>query len=686
VNKYRFTINGNEVDNPEGWKNFELRLKRDDDIAGLLVSSTNKFTFSGSGYDALKTQFDQDYNTKANAKIYILEDGSYVEKYKGVIILTDVLFNLEKRTAQTTIEDANFQGAIQGNKNIKAFINSRITKNNEQTDALTVYNLDYFIANGTYQTLLNRRAYLLKDAIDFLVRFMTDDVVKGVQSAYLDDSTNFDGSLLYITTGEAIRVANSDAPNVSFVDIMTFLQRTHDLTFDFVTVSGEIVMRIEERAFFFQATNVDTFRELTDLTVNVDAQRIASHLEVGNNTSQDSGNCSATTRFYSFQKEDYGLTGKANIDKLIDLTTDFVTDSNVIQFIVVNLSNDTYDDDIVIVQASTTQASKFQSTDYCSNNKMYNVGFTNDNILSRMLGAVPSSIIKYLTSVSTPAKASKGTWDYEDEVNTYSGNSFYVTGYNNADYLNFTNIIYDDNNRYYSTPVTYYNVPFAGTYTFSTNIMFAFWFSIPWFRETIFYRAKPKWRIWMQHQDSSSGVKGTFYSDWDEWAWDVHIEDVRPFAQSVDTLSDKWYRSRSINKAFSCDTGDRIFVRFQFEVHEVKNPFGGGPNYMNKIFYEFINYHPDTPNVKQSWFECQGTPTGAGGGGVYQPFDPDTFKAKIYKFQKNVSLQRTDNIRNNTRSSVIINELSDTSLDKTVWIEEMVNNVETSETSFTMIN
>jgi len=49
-------------------------------------------------------------------------------------------------------------------------------------------------------------------------------------------------------------------------------------------------------------------------------------------------------------------------------------------------------------------------------------------------------------------------------------------------------------------------------------------------------------------------------------------------------------------------------------------------------------------------------------------------------------LQRSDNIRDNTRSSFIINELSDTSLDKTVWIEEMVNNVETGETSFTMIN
>ena len=135
-----------------------------------------------------------------------------------------------------------------------------MTKNGEQVTSLTIFNLDYFIANGTYQSLANRRAYLLKDALDFMVRFMTDDTVKGIQSTYLDDTANFDGVLPYITTGEAIRLANSDAPNVSFSELMTFLQRTHDLTFDFVTVSGEVVMRIEDRAFFFQSDVTDTFR------------------------------------------------------------------------------------------------------------------------------------------------------------------------------------------------------------------------------------------------------------------------------------------------------------------------------------------------------------------------------------------------------------------------------------------
>ena len=94
-----------------------------------------------------------------------------------------------------------------------------------------------------------------------------------------------------------------------------------------------------------------------------------------------------------------------------------------------------------------------------------------------------------------------------------------------------------------------------------------------------------------------------------------------------------------------------------------------------------VNYSLYVNN--DTFFECSGSEDD---GGVYEEFDPNSFKARLYKFRKNVSLQRSDNIRDNTRSSFIINELSDTDLDKTVWIEEVVNNVETGETSFTMIN
>lgn len=664
MEKYKFYIEDQEVVNPDGWRNFELRLKRDEDISGLLISSTNKFTFKGNGYDAIKIRFDDNYNDKLNTRIEVLENGVYIVKYQGVIILTDVFFNLEKRTAQATIEDASFQGAIQSNKNVKSFLNAGMTKNGEQVDTISIHNIDYFNASGTYLTLANRRAYLLSDALDFLIRFMTDNTVKGLQSAYLSDVNNFDGYLPYITTGEAIRLANSDAPNVSFLECFQFLIKTHDLTFDFVTVTTlgveEIKMRIEDSAFFFQASNSETFRNLLDLTLNVDSNKIASHLEVGNNTALDSGNCSSTTRFFSFQKEDYALKGKGNVDKLIDLKTDFITDSNVIEFIATNLSDDTYDDDIVIVQAAGTQARRFQSADYCSNNIYYNGNFTNDKIIDRNLNAIPNSITKYLTAATTPAKAVLNSQlILDNQSNGFVGipnlvNQIEITKY--IDPLELDKEIYDLGNNYDpNLPDTFYDVPYAGVFSFEASVYLSMLL-------TAIYTS------------SNHGILFDFRIEIRRWnsSFTTVKESVTSPTITVNSLNVAQLKTlrTNVQSTMNCDTGDRVNVLVVL-----------------KMRYGTFNVHTVIirilTNEDLTYFKCLGANEDAG---TYKVFDPNSFKARKYKFKKNVSLQKSDNIRANTRSSIVINELSDTTLDKTVWVDEMVNNVETGETSFTMIN
>ncbi|MEK0326350.1 MAG: hypothetical protein QQN63_11670, partial [Nitrosopumilus sp.] len=469
LEKYQFRIEDIIIRTPEGWKNFELRLKRDDDISGLLISSTNRFTFQGDGYLTLKSRFDNNYNDKVNVAIDILQpDDTYLEKYEGVVILTDVKFNLEKLTAEATIEDSSFQGAIQNNKNIKAFLNSGITKNGEEVAIPTIFELDYFQSNGSYSPVQTRSHFRVKDALDFLVRFMTDDVVKGVQSIYLDDENNFEGnSLLYITTGEEIRINSADAPNISFFELITFLKVTHDLTFDFITdTNGNPVMRIEENEFFFNESPIDTIRDIIDLSVQIDANKIASHLEVGNNTAISSGNCSATTRFFSFQKEDYALRGKGNVDKLLDLTNNLITDSNVIEDIV-NNNNDDFDDDIIIVMGNSgvNQVTKFQTTDFCSNNPFYNQGFLNNKIIDRQINSIPNSLTKYLTAATTPSKAEKGNTDIIPIDTTQL-----IVIENNI--VNYTDEQFDLGNNYDTSDInnTFYDIPFAGEFSFEVSL------------------------------------------------------------------------------------------------------------------------------------------------------------------------------------------------------------------------
>lgn len=671
MERYQVYIDGNQVRNPIGLRQFELRLKRDQDISGLLVTATNKFTFFGDGFRILQEAQDTNYNDKITTSIEILgNDGNYTEQFKGVIILSDVFLNLDKRFAETTIEDGSFQGAIQGNKNIKMFLNSNLTKNGEILTALTPAAMDFFQPSGSYTPVRNRVTYLYKDALDLLVRYMTDDEVKGIQSAYLDDVNNFGGaSLPYITTGEGVRIAAPTAPNVSFAQLITFLSKTHDLTFDFViNSSGEPVMRIEDRAFFFSNTNSETIRDIKDLTQEIDVDKLASHIEVGNNKAFGTGNCSAVTRWFTFQKEDYALRGKGNIDKLIDLTTDFITDSNVIEEIV-NNNNDAFDDDIVVVLGTTngTQATKFISTSYCSNSAFYNLPWTNDNIVARQLGAMPESVTKFLVGGTSPSRSNKGT-DFLETLFSISPLFPNFTVPKPVDFLlNFTDPIYDIGSNYVSqnTPTTHYDIPFEGNFTFEARVKSTF--AITQFNTAggstpnitvTFQIAIERWNtaFTVLKEQSLSIIKTLQFGRGQALAGFPQV----PIAT----------RSRAIvhQTTMDCDVSDRIIVRVLYVSLQAED-----------VSEAVVNI----PGLPSTSFKCLGAEED---NGVFQVFDPLTFKARLFKFKKNLSLSQGNNIRANTRDSLIINESSDPTTDKKAWIEEMNQKVNTGETNATLIN
>jgi len=411
MEKYRFTLNGTLlVRNPENWKDIQVTLERQKDIEGLLLIFTSNLTFVEDGYDLLREEFDLNYNNKITANIDILNSNdTYDRLFTGSILLSDIKFNLNKKTAIVSIEDTSFFGAIDNNKNIKAFLNSEFTKNGERITQPTTFQLDYFTpSTGVFLGLTGRDHYLISDALDFLVRFMTDDEVKGIVSTYLTTSSNFEGGLLYITTGEQIRTGGGNHPNVSFKQLFQFLQRTHNISFVVETnSSGDPVMRIEEKEFFFEQTTSFTIRSIKDLELTVDKQKLFSHLEIGNNTFEKSGIFSSTVRFFSFRDEDYLIEGKSNVDKVLDFKTDFITDNNVIEKIVVTnigSGDDEFDEDNIVVTGNTagTQAIAFTSPNF-----HYNKGLTNDQIILRQINSIPNSVSKYLSAQSTPSRASK---------------------------------------------------------------------------------------------------------------------------------------------------------------------------------------------------------------------------------------------------------------------------------------
>ena len=141
MEKYRFILDGTTlIRNPENWKDIEVTLERQKDIEGLLLIFTSQLNFVEDGYNLLRTQFDQNYNNKVTANIDRLDSNDvYIRLFTGAIRLSDIQFNLNKKTAIVKIEDVSFFGGIDSNKNVKTFLNSEFTKNGVQITTPTTF-------------------------------------------------------------------------------------------------------------------------------------------------------------------------------------------------------------------------------------------------------------------------------------------------------------------------------------------------------------------------------------------------------------------------------------------------------------------------------------------------------------------------------------------------------------------
>ena len=88
--KYRFTLDGVHIDDPEGWKDIEITIERERDISGLIVMNTNEFIFKGNGYNLLIGKHNGNYLSQVEAVIEELSGQNYVELFKGVIFLSEI--------------------------------------------------------------------------------------------------------------------------------------------------------------------------------------------------------------------------------------------------------------------------------------------------------------------------------------------------------------------------------------------------------------------------------------------------------------------------------------------------------------------------------------------------------------------------------------------------------------------
>ena len=399
MNKYRFYIDGAEQDQPDGWDQMSVVMERHPVYGGLFVTFTNELVFRGSGYALLKDRFDTDYNSQVICLIEEHDGTDYVELFNGVIILSDIKMNHDKKSAKVTVEDRSFQAAIQANQQIEVVINSGFSKNGVQLTSKTVYASTFFDFTTGAALGSTKQIFLLSDVLDYLVRFMSDDKVKGIASTYLTNDAQFGtDKLLFLTSGYTLRTGTLEL-NVSFKKLFELLKATHSLAFAFeLDTNGDPVMRIEHEDYFFIADTGLNILNAKDLLESADTSKIYSAVTHGNRT-WTSGVFDTTGWIDIFKDRQYFFRGTGNIDNVLDMTHEYITDSNVFEDIIMN-SADTYDDDVLCVVAEADGLTIVRNS---TPNYYLNKELTNSANLARVTNGLPNDLLKYLPGATAPA-------------------------------------------------------------------------------------------------------------------------------------------------------------------------------------------------------------------------------------------------------------------------------------------
>lgn len=469
LERYRFFLDGTQLaQNPMGWADGEIDFVRDKTIDGLLVAYSSKLTFFGDGYDYIKGQFDANgfcELIKCDIVYRISDTESFDVLFKGVIFVSDCVFDLQKCFVECVITDDSFSARIQNNKQMKAIINVGTSKNGLVISPATSQRPQFGTPpDGSF--VGNRTVFRAYDCFKFLIDFMTDGTV-GFASHYFSEGG--EGESLAVTTGQLLRNnGGSDVifPDISFNDLFTEVNKKFNISFGVETVNGKRIIRIENKEYFYQNASALTLNNVPNIKEQIDTSTLYSVVKIGSGSPTDfnDGDLSMPPiRFLGWLEESYNTVGTCNVDNTLDLVSQWIIDSNTFQDIFKN-ANTGYDNDTFLVMIDWQyflgviiggSVNMQQLLGPIPPSLFINGALSNKQVMQRWLGSIPNSVAKYLGNGDDTFSANGFPFNY--------GGPFVTAITINT--LQFPNIISNPGGNY-SAVTNRYTAAASGLYSF----------------------------------------------------------------------------------------------------------------------------------------------------------------------------------------------------------------------------
>lgn len=615
-------------------EDFGLQIQYESGINGIFVSMENQVTLTGAAYKYIYEKALLSYCDPIVVTVVYSCTGAASRVIQvGEIKLTECIFTKGKCSVTTKIYDDAYQSKINANKTIPFYSNNFKTKNDEvivSPFAPNVYQEAQMFIPRTGVYISPAQFSYGWSAFNFFriaTAFMTDNEIDFESDYFL----NGDGKYYMITSGKSIRTGLAAPFKTSFEAIYTVLNKKKQLGFGFKRQNGRTVFIIEKASFFRNnAPSIQLF-DVADIVSRFDKERIYATIGLGSNEFKNEyeGTDGAILSFpqvpfFGFKEEVFGLTGKCNLDRKLDLvTSNVIIDTNIIEDILMN-DNQGHEESPVIIEwntyfgdAETELSNDAKPVDILGTGTFqYNSSLTNENQAANNINGVPGSIwdyydggpnVVYAVDNSGPESGPPLGSDHEMELSPSTQRYSEVTGH----YLKFQNVFFDTAGSYIVPDR--YKVTQPGFFTINADI----WRRVPFNVPLNPVGSIINWQILI----TRIAQDGTILY---EYASPSYIGSGN---------SDE---NQQFSKTFFANSGDFIAIDIAAQAS------------LATSYLSSYSFFPVGPATIQS-MNGVGVPLQ---GGELQPFDADAFRPAIQKFKKELSYSQVVAMLDDTAGSV----------------------------------
>jgi len=361
------------------------------------ITMPTVFKFYGEVYQYLFDKFLGSYCEKLYIKIY--KQGEVYESliFDGYLFVTDCKFNTNKCEVEISFTNSSWQSKIENNWEVAVNLKAEQTKNSVVSNKISLVAptqrelCDFTFWVGSEPTpVVNSSAvgYDLKDVFTHIVSYISDNSI-GFESTWYD-TLQIDQRII-VTNGVLYRTGSGDAPFISLQSLFTTIQKLFDVIILFDVDGFDITMRVEHSSYLQANGHLLDLSEIKESEITIDQSKLYNSVKVGSTLSmQTNSEILPTYQYpilngYSFSIETFALQSECNTQNQLDLTIDWVVDTNILQK---SRTSEDHDGDIFLIQYnSDTNCPTYGDPQGFSNlynaDYYYNQMFTNNNILSR---------------------------------------------------------------------------------------------------------------------------------------------------------------------------------------------------------------------------------------------------------------------------------------------------------------